>query len=253
MTGWNRLSGKGGRPSILDQRIPHPLHWWSVAHPQRPAPLRARDLGFWLLTKPYGVWSRSGHHPCAGIPSHHTTVRFPCDGEKVVTVLVWRGLFCTMQTTYYKSASLWSASRPTRPCPMPVRGAFKKPALTGASGTTDTTQESPPTAAPGSTDGQGGDGGPDGDSGTPPAASDAQPPSDEGPLAWAHESPEVTKDVAAEVLAAPPENVTLNAVFGDADSDGTTTTTPTTMASDLLRQRSRQPSHRFAFLRTSRG
>jgi len=94
---------------------------------------------------------------------------------------------------------------------MPVRGPFKKPALTGASGTTDTAQESPPTAAPGNTGGQGGDGDPDGGSGTPAAASDAQPPSDEGPLAWAHESPEVTDDVAAEALGAPPENVTLNA------------------------------------------
>ena len=85
---WHHLSGKGGRPSILDQRTPHPLHKWSVAHPQRPAPLRARDLGFGLLTRPWLVCSRSGHHPCAGVPSHHTTVRFPCDGEKVVAVLV---------------------------------------------------------------------------------------------------------------------------------------------------------------------
>ena len=33
---------------------------WRICN--APAPLRARDLGFWLLAKPHGVWRRSFHH-----------------------------------------------------------------------------------------------------------------------------------------------------------------------------------------------
>ena len=148
---------------------------------------------------------------------HPTTLPCSIRGGNVVTVLVWSGLFCTMQAAYYKSTSLRSA-RPTRPCPMSPRGAFKPPAPPNAHLTAGIIHRSPYDAQ-GGTGGQGGGGDPDGGSKTPPAADPATEPPAVGGPADQRESTEVTEDDALEAPAAPPEGATFKASGGDEKSD----------------------------------
>ena len=95
-----------------------------MAHPQPPAPLRARDLGFWLLSQPYvvWVWRRSGHHPSV---EHHPTTPRCGSNTQPPSVIIWRGLILHHTSSTHKFTSWWSV-RPTGRCPM-GRNATKTP------------------------------------------------------------------------------------------------------------------------------